>query len=132
MTKKLFNLLVIISMLMIFVPVVAAAPPAQDKGQDYIVAKDDWLSKLADKYLGNALSYPAIVALTNEKAATDSSYAKITNPDVVEVGWKIYIPSAAEAEASTRLASWLACRIPSTSPCNVEPVKQQPTWVSSW
>jgi ribose transport system substrate-binding protein len=99
MTKKLLNLLVIISMLMILVPVVAAAPPAQDQGQDYVVAKDDWLSKLADKYLGNALSYPAIVALTNEKAATDSSYAKITNPDVIEVGWKIYIPSAAEAEA---------------------------------
>jgi ribose transport system substrate-binding protein len=99
MTKKLFNLLVIISMLMILVPVVAAAPPAQDQGQDYVVAKDDWLSKLAEKYLGNALSYPAIVALTNEKAATDSSYAKITNPDVIEVGWKIYIPSPAEAEA---------------------------------
>jgi hypothetical protein len=32
MTKKLLNLLVVISMLMIFVPVVAAAPPAQGKG----------------------------------------------------------------------------------------------------
>jgi ribose transport system substrate-binding protein len=39
------------------------------------------------------------VALTNEKAAADSSYAKVTNPDVIEVGWKIYIPSPAEAEA---------------------------------
>jgi len=99
MTRKLFNLLVIISMLMIFVPVVAAAPPAQDEGQDYTIVSDDWLSKLADKYLGNALSYPAIVSLTNEKAAADSTYATIANPDVIEVGWKIYIPSAAEAEA---------------------------------
>src|SRR5512139_1375290 len=97
--RKLFNLLVVISMLVVFVPVVAAAPPAQAKGQDYVVVKDDWLSKLADKYLGNQLSYPAIAALTNDKAAKDSSYAKIDNPDRIEVGWKIYIPSAAEAQA---------------------------------
>jgi multiple sugar transport system substrate-binding protein len=99
MIKKLFNALVIASMLAVFAPIVAAAPPAQGGGQDYVVVKDDWLSKLADKYLGNRLSYPAIVALTNEKAATDSSYAKVTNPDRIEVGWKLYIPSAAEARA---------------------------------
>jgi ribose transport system substrate-binding protein len=99
MTRKLFNLLVVISMLAAFVPVVAAAPPAQAKGQDYIVVKDDWLSKLAEKYLGNQLSYPAIVGLTNQMAAKDSSYAKIDNPDRIEVGWKLYIPSAEEATA---------------------------------
>ena len=99
MMRKLFNLLVIVSMLAVFVPVVAAAPPAQAKGQDYVVVKEDWLSKLADKYLGNQLSYPVIVALTNEKAAKDSTYAKIDNPDRIEVGWKIYIPSAEEAQA---------------------------------
>ncbi len=99
MIKKLFNALVIVSMLAVFVPVVAAAPLAQAKGQDYVVVKDDWLSKLADKYLGNQLSYPAIVALTNDKAAKDSSYAKIDNPDRIEVGWKLYIPSAEEATA---------------------------------
>jgi raffinose/stachyose/melibiose transport system substrate-binding protein len=102
MSTKIFRLLSVvlaITMLGVFVPVVATAPPAQATGQDYVVVKDDWLSKLADKYLGNQLSYPAIVALTNEKAATDSSYAKIDNPDRIEVGWKIYIPSAAEAQA---------------------------------
>jgi ribose transport system substrate-binding protein len=99
MLRKLFNLLVVISMLTAFVPVVAAAPPAQAKGQDYIVVKDDWLSKLAEKYLGNQLSYPAIVGLTNQMAAKDSSYAKIDNPDRIEVGWKLYIPSAEEATA---------------------------------
>ena len=102
MSTKIFRLLSVvlaITMLAVYVPVVASAPPAQGGGQDYVVVKDDWLSKLADKYLGNQLSYPAIVALTNEKAATDSSYAKIDNPDRIEVGWKIYIPSAAEAQA---------------------------------
>jgi len=99
MSKKLLNLLLVTSLLLVIVPSVTAAPLAQDEGQDYAVVADDWLSKLADKYLGNVLSYSAIVALTNEKAAEDSSYAMIDDPDVIEVGWKIYIPSAAEAEA---------------------------------
>jgi multiple sugar transport system substrate-binding protein len=102
MKKKvsvLLSVLMVASMLATAVPVVSAAPPAQGKGQDYVVVKDDWLSKLADKYLGNTLSYPAIVGATNQKAATDSSYAKIANADQIEVGWKIYIPSAEEAQA---------------------------------
>src|SRR5512136_3177539 len=102
MKKKvsvLLSVLMVVSMLMATVPVVQTAPPAQAKGQDYVVVKDDWLSKLADKYLGNQLAYPAIVALTNDKAAKDSSYAKIANPDLIEVGWKLYIPSADEATA---------------------------------
>jgi multiple sugar transport system substrate-binding protein len=99
MTKKLLNLLVIISMLVIAVPTVLAAPPAQDGGEDYSVVADDWLSKLADKYLGSVLAYPAIVEFTNQKAAEDSSYTAITNPDFIEIGWKIYIPSAEEAAA---------------------------------
>jgi glucose/mannose transport system substrate-binding protein len=97
MTKKLFNLLVITSMLLVLLPAVAAAAPPQ-AGQDYVVVKDDTLSKLADKYLGNVLSWPAVMALTNQKAAADKSYAKITNADVIEVGMKIYIPDQAEAE----------------------------------
>ena len=99
MAKRLLNLFVIISLLAIAAPVAIAAPPAQDGGQDYVVVKDDWLSKLADKYLGNVLAYNAIMELTNQKAATDSSYATISNPDLIEVGWKIYIPSADEAQA---------------------------------
>jgi glucose/mannose transport system substrate-binding protein len=97
MTKKLFNLLVIVSMLLVFVPTVATAAPPQ-VGQDYTVVKDDTLSKLADKYLGNVLSWPAVMALTNGKAAADKTYAKITNADMIEVGMKIYIPDKAEAE----------------------------------
>ena len=99
MSKKLLNLLLVIMILAVLVPTALAAPPVQEGGQDYIVVADDWLSKLAEKYMGNVFAYPAIMALTNEKAATDSSYTIINNPDLIEVGWKIYIPSAAEAEA---------------------------------
>jgi hypothetical protein len=63
MSKILLNLLVIISILAIVVPVAVAAPPPQDGGQDYTVVADDWLSKLADKYMGNVFAYPAIMAL---------------------------------------------------------------------
>jgi peptide/nickel transport system substrate-binding protein len=99
MSKKLLNLLLVVMMLAVFVPTTLAAPPAQEEGQDYVVVADDWLSKLAEKYLGNPMAYPAIVEYTNQKNAEDASYAEITDPDLIEVGWKIYIPSAAEAEA---------------------------------
>ena len=99
MSKKLVNLVLIFAMLLVAVPATFAAPLAQDEGQDYVVVADDWLSKLADKYLGNLLAYPAIVDWTNQKAAEDDTYALITNPDAIDVGAKIYIPGPAEAEA---------------------------------
>ena len=81
MAKKMFNLLIIASILLIAVPVASAAPPPQEEGLDYTVVADDWLSLLAEKYLGNLLAYPAIVSATNAKAAEDSSYAAILDPD---------------------------------------------------
>jgi len=89
---------------------VLAAPPLQEEGQDYIVVADDWLSKLAEKYLGNAMAYPAIVEYTNQKHAGDASYAEITDPDLIEVGWKIYIPSAEEADEFLARESEFGCK----------------------
>jgi branched-chain amino acid transport system substrate-binding protein len=97
--KKVLNLFLIATMLLVAVPVVAAAPLPQGGGQDYVVVADDWLSKLADKFLGSVLAYPAITYYTNQKNAEDESYAKITDSNVIEVGWKIYIPSPEEAQA---------------------------------
>ncbi len=100
MKKHLLKFVVLIAILMLIVPTAAiAAPPAQEGGQDYIVVADDWLSKLADKFLGDIFAYPAITYYTNQKNAADSSYAKIKNSDEIEVGWKIYIPSPEEAQA---------------------------------
>jgi branched-chain amino acid transport system substrate-binding protein len=95
MKKYLFFLMIAI---LLAVPAAAvAAPPAQ--GEDYTVQADDWLSKLADKFLGDVLAYNAITFYTNQKYAEDDSYAQITNSDEIEVGWKIYIPTQEEAEA---------------------------------
>ena len=44
---------------------------------DAIVQADDWLSKIADKFYGDILAFPAIVEATNAKAAIDDSYTTI-------------------------------------------------------
>jgi iron(III) transport system substrate-binding protein len=95
--KILFSLVVLILMANLLPASLLAAPAAQEEGQDYIIQADDWLSKLAEKFYGDVLAFPAIVEATNAKAATDSSYARIDNPDVIEVGQKLFIPTAQDA-----------------------------------
>ncbi len=94
--RKLFVLTMIVAMLAVFVPVAFAAPPAE--GQDYIISKGDWLSKIAEKYLDDPMAYPAIALATNEKHDADPSYAFISNVDLIEPGWKLYVPSKDEAK----------------------------------
>ncbi len=73
---------------------VVAAPPAQiPDGEEYVVQANDWLSKLALKYYGDMFAYDKIVDATNAKAAEDPSFAAIDNPDVIEVGQKLWIPT---------------------------------------
>lgn len=95
--RKIMSLLLLIALLAVLAPAATAAPPKQE-GQDYTVQKDDWLSKLAEKYLGDVLAYPAIAIATNAKHAQDDSYAFIWNMDLIEVGDKLYIPSAEEMQ----------------------------------
>jgi len=78
--RTVFTIVAILLMTML-APTALAAPPAQEEGQDYVVVADDWLSKLADKYLGNPLAYPAITYYTNQKQTEDESYAKITDSE---------------------------------------------------
>lgn len=98
MTKRIMlSVIVLIALLAALMPVANAAPP-QQAGQAYTVQKDDWMWKLADKYLGDKYAYPAIAIATNAKHAEDPSYAFIWNMDLIEVGDKLYIPSAEEAK----------------------------------
>lgn len=95
--KKFFYLLVTLSLLLALMPVaVASAQEPVDCDEDYLVQADDWLSKLADKYYGDVLAYWAIFDATN---AAGGDYATIENADLIEIGWKLCIPSAADAEA---------------------------------
>ena len=98
MYRKSF--LSLLTLTLIFVSVIStvlALPPVQENGQEYIVQADDWLSKLADKFYGDPLAYLAIVEATNVKADTNAEFATINNPDLVEVGQKLFIPTAQEA-----------------------------------
>lgn len=80
-----------------------AAPPAQteQEGQEYVVQANDWLSRLAEKFYGDVMAYPTIVEATNARAAADNSFAVINNPDVIEVGQKLWIPNAPTGETAS-------------------------------
>lgn len=79
MTKKVTSKLFILSMLVLLAALPAAAL-AQEGGeamegeammaevscqQDYTVQSDDWLSKIAEKFYGDVLAFPAIAQATN-------------------------------------------------------------------
>ncbi len=79
--------------------VIVAAPairftvtPPPPQGEEYVVQADDWLSKLADKFYGDMFAYPIIVESTNTRAGEDATFTVIDNPDLIEIGQKLWIP----------------------------------------
>ncbi|MFQ5612507.1 MAG: transporter substrate-binding domain-containing protein [Anaerolineae bacterium] len=100
--KKLTSAVLVFSLLALLFALAPTATHAQAAvacQEDVTVQADDWLSKYADKFYGDPLAFPAIFEATNAAAAADSSYATIENPDLIEIGWKVCIPSASEAQA---------------------------------
>jgi glucose/mannose transport system substrate-binding protein len=98
--RKMFNLTVLVLLLLAMVPVAASAQEGVSCADEVVVQKDDWLSKYADKYLGNVQSWPAIMAWNNKAAVAEpDKYDKIENADLIVVGWSICVPSAEDAEA---------------------------------
>jgi glucose/mannose transport system substrate-binding protein len=104
--KKLFGIALAAILLLTLIPAVVSAQGPVTCQEEVSVAADDWLSKYADKYFGNVLSWPAIMALHNQAAQADPATfpSKIENADVLEVGWTICIP--AEDEANAFLATY--------------------------
>ncbi|RMF00285.1 MAG: extracellular solute-binding protein [Chloroflexi bacterium] len=99
MSKKI---LMIMTLLMILGAVTAVPGYAQDGPQCddiYTVQADDWLSKIAERNFGTILAFPAIVDATNAAANVDESFTKIKNPDEIEIGQQLCIPTNEEAEA---------------------------------
>jgi iron complex transport system substrate-binding protein len=90
-------------MLLLLLPRPAAlagpAPQAVACLEEATVQADDWLSKLAEKYYGDVLAFPAIVNATNQKHAEDSSFARIDDPNLIEPGWKLCIANPTDAAA---------------------------------
>ncbi len=98
MSKK-----VLVVMVLLFALSLMAAPTfAQDAAtcdDVYTVQADDWLSKVAERYFGTILAFPAIIDATNAAANVDESFTAIQNPDEIEVGQQFCIPTQEEAEA---------------------------------
>jgi ribose transport system substrate-binding protein len=98
--KKVFGLTLFVLLLVALLPVAAGAQEGVTCAEEVVVQKDDWLSKYADKYYGNVLSWPAIMAWNNQAAAAEpDKYDWIENPDLIIVGWSICVPSAEDADA---------------------------------
>jgi|GEM_PF-1538734 len=98
--KSVQSFLLIILTTMLTIALSARPGIAQEKlvcESDYTVQAGDFLSKIAADTLGSASLYPAIIAATNTKAAADSSYHVIAPNDVIQAGWKLCIPSDADA-----------------------------------
>jgi putative spermidine/putrescine transport system substrate-binding protein len=95
----LLNLAMLLALILALGPGQAWAQTETVCEQDVVVQADDWLSKIAEKVYGDVLAFTVIAEATNAKAAVDESYARIDNVDVIEPGWKLCIPSAAEGVA---------------------------------
>ncbi len=98
--KKVFGLTLLVLLVLALVPLAASAQEGIVCAEEVTVQKDDWLSKYADKYLGNFQSWPAIMAWNNKAAQAESDkYDKIDNADLIVVGMSLCVPSAEDAEA---------------------------------
>lgn len=76
-----------------------AVTPASQSGRSYQIQAGDWLSSLAKREYGNPLDYRAILVYTNQFCQADPNLHCLNNPDQIEVGWKIYLPSPEEVAA---------------------------------
>jgi uncharacterized surface protein with fasciclin (FAS1) repeats len=69
-------------------------PPPEPGPNDYVVKRGDTLYHIAQRELGDGSRYMEIVEATNAANETDSSYARITNPNLIYIGWKLAIPES--------------------------------------
>ncbi|MEM7347945.1 MAG: hypothetical protein AAF485_27245 [Chloroflexota bacterium] len=64
----------------------------------YTAQSNDWLSKIADKFLGDIEAYTVIVSATNQMHQTDDTFPFIESADAIDAGWKLCIPANPDAE----------------------------------
>ncbi|MFN8453092.1 MAG: ABC transporter substrate-binding protein [Anaerolineae bacterium] len=96
--NSLAHILLLLALLLAVLPGAALAQGEVTCESDATVQGEDSLSTLAAKYYGNVLAYPVIVDATNAMHAKDSSYAKIDDPNVIELGSKLCIPPGEVAQ----------------------------------
>jgi heat shock protein HslJ len=116
--------LVVLILAAFLLPATSLAQEPVACASNYTVQVGDWLSKIAEKSFGDVLAYPAIVAATNTQ--TDDMYAAIADPDLIEPGWTLCIPSA--DDAATLMAMSLGTAPPGLSPQELANAKYTSEW----
>jgi uncharacterized lipoprotein YbaY/heat shock protein HslJ len=96
--KKLNAALAILILAALLLPTATMAQTPPECESEYTVQKDDWLSKIADKYYGDILAYMVIVEAT--AAQTDDQFSDIENADLIEPGWLLCIPAHGDMAAA--------------------------------
>jgi hypothetical protein len=90
---KTASMVLLVGLLLLTTTVQAAIPPPQSEGLEYVVQVDDWLSKLAEKYMGNSRLWRAIVEATNAEAVGNPRLTIISDPNLIYPGQVIFIPT---------------------------------------
>jgi nucleoid-associated protein YgaU len=100
------------------------APSTPDHTTTYTVKKGDTLSGIAREHLGHASSYPRIVDAS--RAITQPGGRHLTNPDIIDVGWTLNIPTTSpdDPETTTTPPATLSPTATDTQP---EPIPATPT-----
>ena len=107
--KRVFHVVLLILLALTTLPSVAVAQAATC-GETVVVQAGETLSMIAGRTLGNSQAYAQIVTATNATAAVDATYARIDNPNIIAVGWKLCIPGDSVTVPS------VATPVPTTSP----------------
>lgn len=89
--------------------------PSPATGDTVVIEQGDTLSEIALEELGDANRYPEIFKAS--RAITQPGGARLTDPDMIDVGWRVQLPGASTADTP-------GVRPPTPSP---EPAGDQPS-----
>lgn len=133
--RRLFSALLLGVMLFSLLPSVMSTQgvlaQAAVCGQTVVVQAGDTLSIIAGRTLGSSQAYQQIVTATNAAAATDSSYTRIDNPNVLAVGWRLCVPGGT-GQSAQPAASTTNGGESSTGTANIPTSADGPTIEEQW
>jgi phosphate transport system substrate-binding protein len=78
--------------------------------EGYKIATGDWLSKIAAQHYGDPVQYRPMIHYNNQRCS-NTAYACISNPNIIDVGWCLYLPNNSEIQDywSGKLNDLLPC-----------------------
>jgi heat shock protein HslJ len=126
MKKIIIGLFAVLLVGMVF-PITPRAQPPVGCEEEYVVQAGDTLAGIAEQTLNDPLAYPALVVLAN--AVPDDEYANIENPNVIEEGWTLCIPSQEELSELLADADPVIQALARQAGIDVPPPLEETLWV---